>query len=342
MPSFQSSDLATKLNGQLVGPGDLTVIGIEQVDLARPGQLTFVGDEKYAPLWASSKAIAVITTSAMNLTPGEGRALILVKNVDLATANALHLFAPPKVAPKPGIHPAAVVDPTATLGRDVAIGPGCVVGAHVSLGDGCILHANVTVMDHTTVGSRTELYPGVVVRDRCSIGALCIIHPNAVIGADGFGYRPSDDPAKPGIVKIPQIGTVVIGNDVEIGAGTCIDRGKCSATTVGDGTKIDNMVQVGHNVRIGRCCIICGQCGIAGSTVLEDGVTLGGKVAVKDHITIGRGATIAATAAIMGDVPPGVTWGGYPARDMRTALREHAAVRKLPDLIKEYTRAQRG
>lgn len=339
---YTAGEMATHVGGQLLGDGKLLVRGVEAIDQAGPGQLTFIGNAAFARRWPQSQASAALVEASVQreaqLTPGDGQALIVVGNADLAMAAALALFAPPTPRPAPGAHASAVVDPSAELGDGACVGPQVLIGPRVRIGAGCVIHGRVTILDDSVVGPGSELWPGVVIRERCEIGAACILHPNVVIGADGFGYRPSDDPKRPGLVKIPQIGTVRIGDDVEIGAGSCVDRGKFSATAIGDGTKIDNLCQIGHNCRIGRCCILAGQTGLAGSVTLGDGVIVGGKVAIRDHVTIGPGVHLAACSAVMDDVPAGETWGGYPAREARVALREHAAMRKLPDLLKELRR----
>ena len=334
MPSFTAQQISDRVEGELIGPGDLPVRGVEQLDRAAPDQISFVRDQKNAVAWEASEARVVLASQRVKLECKDGRTVIRVANADLAMAIVLGLFAPPSVAPMPGIHQNATVDSTVSLGQDVAIGPGCVVGDGVTLGDGCVLHANVCVMDESTLGRGCQLYPGVVIRERCELGDNVIIHANAVIGADGFGYTPATDGS--GLVKIPQIGTVTIGNDVEIGAGTCIDRGKHASTTIGDGTKIDNLCQIAHNCQIGRSCALAAQVGLAGSVTIGDGVRLGGNVGIRDQVNIGNGATIAAYAAVMGDVPEGETWGGYPAQEWRASLRQMALMRKLADQRKTF------
>ena len=181
--------------------------------------------------------------------------------------------------------------------------------------------------------SETIIWSGTVIRERCCIGNYCIIHPNVTIGADGFGYRPSPDGR--GLVKIPQIGTVEIGDDVEIGAGSCVDRGKFSATSIGDGTKIDNLVQIAHNCKLGRSCVMAGQSGLSGSVTLGDGVIMGGRAGVKDHVTVGAGVKLGGYTGVISDVAPGKTLLGSPADDYRQTLRLWAAQKQLPDLIKQ-------
>lgn len=195
------------------------------------------------------------------------------------------------------------------------------------LGESVILYPNVTIMDKTTIGKGTIVWSGTVIRDRCEIGTYCIFHTNVSIGADGFGYRRSDDGR--GLVKIPQIGNVVIGNAVEIGANSCVDRGKFSSTIIGDGCKIDNLVQIAHNCVMGRSCIMAGHSGLAGSVTLGDGVIIGGSTSIKDHVTIHSGAVVGAGSGVMGDVAAGKTVLGYPATDARDMLKQWVAKRKL-------------
>lgn len=340
MATYLAQDIARKVDGQLMGQSDLAITGVEDLDQAGPGHITFIRDAQHAPRWDASKASAALIGPDVQLQPAPGKALIRVADADLALAVVLELFAPALPRPAVGVHPSAIVDPSAILGRNVAIGAHCFVGARVRLGDDVVLHPNVTILDDSTLGHGTHLWPGVVVRERCQIGDRCILHPNVVIGSDGFGYRPA--PGGKGLIKIPQIGTVVLGHEVEIGSGTTIDRGKFAATSIGDGTKVDNLCQIAHNVRIGRCCVLAGQVGIAGSTTLGDGVMMGGKAGLRDHIHIGDGAQIAASAAVMKDVPPGETWAGMPAQEARAALRETATIRKLPELVKQVRAAMRG
>ncbi len=227
-----------------------------------------------------------------------------------------------------------MIDPSAELGERVTIGAWASIGPRVKIGDDCIIYERVSVADDTVIGGRCELYPGVVIRERCVLGEHVICHANVVIGTDGFGYRP--DPEGQGLIKIPQIGSVEIGDEVEIGAGTCIDRGKFAATRIGNQTKIDNLCQIGHNVTVGQCCVIAGQVGIGGSTIVEDYVQLGGQCGLRDHVHVGKGSRIAACSAALSDVPAGVTWGGTPAQDLRETIRRYAIIKRLPDLVKKW------
>ncbi len=244
------------------------------------------------------------------------------------------------IALKPGIHPTAIVDPSATIGQGVHIGPHCIIGANTTIGDGVALVAQVYIGAEVSIGAISRLHPGVRVLDRCSIGSACELWPNVVIGSDGFGYVPSPD--RRGLLKIPHIGTVEIGDGVEIGACSCVDRGKFGATTIGAGTKIDNHVQVGHNTQIGRGCIICGMVGIAGSVIMGDGVIVAGHSGIADGHTVGAGAVISAKAGVMCDVPPGETYFGTPAGPHKDQMRSYAALRKLSDHMREINRLKRA
>jgi len=350
MSTFTTQRLAELVSGELKGPPELSITGVEQVELAQPGQLTFIGNEKYVKLWPACRASAALVSRSLasQVVDANGsRAIIVVGNADIAMAAALELFAPPRpiggvgspaaalapANPLAFVHPTAVVDPSARLGDGARIGANCVVGPRVTIGPRTVLYPNVVVLDDSAIGADGLIWPGVVVRDRCTIGDRCIIHPNVSIGADGFGFRP--DPKGGGLLKIPQIGTVEIGNDVEIGAGSCVDRGKFSATLIGDGCKIDNLCQIAHNCRLGRCVILAGCASVAGSVTIGDGAMLGGCCSIADHITIGAGAKIVATSAVMRDVAPGEKVAGAPARESRQLFREIAALAKLPDALKE-------
>jgi UDP-3-O-[3-hydroxymyristoyl] glucosamine N-acyltransferase len=261
------------------------------------------------------------------LEPGANKAFIKVKNADVAMAELLALFVLPAPVFDEDIHPAAVIHPTAIIGKGCKIGAGCYVGKEVNLGDEVTLYPNTTVLDYTTIGNSTTIWSGTVVRERCVIGSHCIIHPNVSIGADGFGFRPSPDGK--GLLKIPHIGNVIIGNGVEIGANTCIDRGKFSSTIVGDGCKIDNLVQIGHNSKMGRSCIMAGSSGLAGSVTLGDGVIIGGGACISDHVTLGNGVQVGGASGVINNYEDGKKIIGYPAIDARDAMKQWVILRKL-------------
>jgi UDP-3-O-[3-hydroxymyristoyl] glucosamine N-acyltransferase len=327
MTALTIQEINTMLNGEIIGETTHLITGLEQITKATDTQATFIGNRKYAALWADSNAALGIINDTIDLDPGENRVLIKVKNADLAMAKLLEAFTPKAPHFEVDIHPTAVVDSTAIIGNGSRVGAGCYVGKDVILGKHVTLYPNATILDETTIGDYTTVWSGTVIRERSVIGSHCIFHINVSIGADGFGYRPSDDGR--GLVKIPHIGNVVIGNGVEIGANSCVDRGKFSSTIIGDGCKIDNLVQIAHNCVLGRSCIMAGSSGLAGSVTLGDGVIIGGSASIKDHTTIHSGATVGAGSGVMNDVPAGKTVLGYPAADSRETLKQWVALRKL-------------
>lgn len=327
MKSFTAAEINELLNGELIGTTTERITGPEELLKSEPYHITFIGNRKYASHWGESKASVAIINENIAIEPGENRALIKVKNADLAMAKVLEVFQPEPPIFATDIHPTAIIHETAKLGEGCKIGAHTYIGKDVVLGEGVILYPNVTILDETTIGAHTVVWSGTVIRERCTIGAKCIFHANVSIGADGFGYRPSPDGR--GLVKIPQIGTVVIGNDVEIGANSCVDRGKFSATIIGDNCKIDNQVQIAHNCIMGRSCIMAGHSGLAGSVTLGDGVIIGGSASIKDHTTLHSGVTVGAGSGVVGDVEAGKTVLGYPAQESREMLKQWVMMRKL-------------
>ena len=327
MKSFSVQDINAIINGEVLGETTNQITGLEQIKKANENQATFIGNRKFAALWKDSKASLAIVNDNLDLEPGDNRVLIKVKNADLAMAKLLEAFTPETPHFETDIHPSATIDKTAKIGKGSRVGAGSYIGKDVVLGDNVTIYPNVTILDETTIGDYTTVWPGTIIRERSVIGSHCIFHNNVSIGADGFGYRPSDDGR--GLVKIPHIGNVVIGNGVEIGANYCVDRGKFSSTILGDGCKIDNLVQIAHNCVLGRSCIMAGSSGLAGSVTLGDGVIIGGSASIKDHTTIHSGATVGAGSGVMNDVPAGKTVLGYPAVDSREMLKQWVALRKL-------------
>lgn len=326
MKSLTIQQINEVLQGVIIGATSQKITAPEQLEMANATEISFIGHKKYEKIWNSSKACAAIVNDDIAIEPGENKAFIKVKNADLAMSQVLALFAPPAPLFATDIHPTAVVDTTVVIGNGTRIGAGSYIGPMVQLGENVTIYPNVTILDECTIGKNTVIWPGAVVRERCHIGSDCILHPNATIGADGFGFRP--DPEK-GLVKIPQIGNVVLGNGVEIGANSCVDRGKFSSTILGDGCKIDNLVQIGHNSKLGRFCIMAGHSGLAGSVTLGNGVIIGGSASIKDHISIGDGAMVGAGSGVAADVPAKKTVLGYPAVDARDALKQWAILKRL-------------
>ncbi|MEM7626914.1 MAG: UDP-3-O-(3-hydroxymyristoyl)glucosamine N-acyltransferase [Planctomycetota bacterium] len=336
MASFTAQSIATHVEGRLVGDAEVALTGLGEIGDATAGQLTFVGEAGYAPRWAASGASAALVTEGIELEPSNGRALIFVDNADLAMAKILELLAPEQARPEPGVHPTAIIDGSAEVADDATVGPYCVIGPRVRVGSAAVLHNHVTLLDDAVVGDRTVLFPNVVIRERCTVGARCVFEPGCVIGADGFGYRPDSVDGIPRIVKVPHLGHVEIGSDVELGANVTIDRGKFDATTIGQGTKIDNQTQIGHNCKIGNLVVMSGCVGMAGSVKIGDGSLIGGGVQFRDHVTLGRGCKVAGTAVVAHDMPDGEEWAGVPAGPAKDYFREFMAVRKLPAMLKEF------
>ncbi|MDA9343898.1 UDP-3-O-(3-hydroxymyristoyl)glucosamine N-acyltransferase [Algibacter sp.] len=327
MASYTIQDINNLLKGELIGNTTQHIEGPEELKNAENHHISFIGSTKYLKFWEDSKASAVVVNDNLTLEPGDNRAIIKVKNADLAMAKILELFNPPAPEFETDIHPTAVIHDSAKIGSGSKIGANCYVGKGVELGNGVILYPNVCVFDETSIGDNTVVWSGTVIRERCIIGSHCIFHTNVSIGADGFGYRPSDDGR--GLVKIPQIGNVIIGHHVEIGANSCVDRAKFSSTIIGDGCKIDNLVQIALNSIMGRSCIMAGHSGLAGSVTLGDGVIIGGSASIKDHTTIHSGATVGAGSGVVGDIAAGKTVLGYPAQDARDMLKQWVVMRRL-------------
>lgn len=324
--TFSLAEINEVINGTIVGSTDILVTAPQQLEAATSSEISFIGHKKYEKLWKESDACVAIVNEDISIEPGDNRAFIKVKNADLALCQVLELFAGPLPVFNQRIHPTAVVDASAIIGANAEIGANAYIGPNAEIGANARIYPNVTILDESTIGSGTVIWPGTVVRERCHIGKDCIIHPNATIGADGFGFRPCPER---GLAKIPQIGNVIIGNSVEIGANSCIDRGKFSSTIIGDGCKIDNLVQIGHNSKLGKFCIMAGNSGLAGSVTLGNGVIIGGSASIKDHVTIGDGATVGAGSGVTGDIPAGKVVLGYPAVDARDALKQWAILKRL-------------
>jgi UDP-3-O-[3-hydroxymyristoyl] glucosamine N-acyltransferase len=327
MPTL--SDIASRLNIPVTGGGaDRPVTGLATLTEATETELSFLGSEQYLAQFAQTRAAGVIVQRKVRFRTPPHVPTLVVDDADLAVASVLELFAPPIPRPPQGVHHTAFVAPSASVAAGARIGPHVFVGDNCRIGSNVTLHPGVYVGADVTIGDDCELFPNVVVRERITIGSRVIIHAGSVLGTDGFGYRWDGRQH----AKIPQIGTIVIEDDVEIGSCVCIDRAKFSTTRIGRGTKIDNLVQIGHNVQVGPHCIIVGQAGLAGSAKLGAGVVLGGQTAVRDHTSMGDGSMAAACSGVVEDVPPRQVVSGTPALPHRQSLREQAALRKLPEL----------
>lgn len=319
-------ELASLVGGRVVGDGSVLISGIASINDAGPGDITFISDKKYLGLLKTTKASAVIVRDEAE----GGTNLLVVKNPQLAFARLLDVLRPQPL-PCPGVHPGAEVHPGAKIGRDASIQAFAVVEEGAVIGDGVIIFSGVYVGRDAVVGAGSILYPGVAVREGCRIGERVIIHCNSVIGSDGFGY--AVDNGK--YVKIPQRGIVRIEDDVEIGASVAIDRATVGETFIGRGTKIDNLVQIAHNVRIGEDTIIVSQAGIAGSTRIGNRVQLGGQVGVVGHIEIPDGTMVGAQSGVISPIEKSGVYSGTPCIPHRDWLRFGAVYAKLPEMKKK-------
>lgn len=328
------ADVALKIGGVLEGAGGIDITGVAGLHDAGPDEITFLANAKYSSAVEKTGAGAVIVGN--NWQGSAPCALIRAENPDAAFAAAAGLFAPPAVKYEPGVHPAAVVSDTAELGDNVSVGPYCVIGKGVSLGSNTILVANVYVGDDTVIGAGCLIYSNVTLRERCKIGNNVIIHAGAVIGSDGFGYVRKGERWE----KIPQIGYVELQDDVEIGANVTIDRGRFGKTLVARGAKIDNLVQIAHNVVVGENTAMAAQVGISGSTRIGKNVQLGGQAGLAGHLTVGDNSAVGAQGGVTKDVPPGTYVTGYPAMPHDKAAKLHAGMMRLPALKERISRME--
>jgi UDP-3-O-[3-hydroxymyristoyl] glucosamine N-acyltransferase len=324
-PSMTIAEIAEHLGGDVEGDATARVTGMASLQEAVTGEVTFVAHAKYAADAASTKATAALVSRDWK-RPCPA-VLVRVDDPDLAFTELTALFAPPAVQPEPGVHATAVVAEGAVLGEGVCVGPHVVIEAGVRIGDRTQVSAGCYIGHDVTVGSDSKLYPNVSVRERVSMGDRVIIHDGTVIGSDGFGYRVVEGGAR---VKVPQIGTVEIGDDVEIGANVTVDRARFGKTKIGSGVKIDNLVQIAHNVVIGDHAVIVAQVGIAGSSEIGPHAILAGQVGVAGHIRIGEGAVAGAQSGVWKDIPPKTQVFGYPALPQKQAMSLQRLYMKLP------------
>ena len=329
--------IAQLTGGIVKGDVNASISGVASLDRARAGQLSFCASPRYAPLLAGTEASVVLVSPDMADAETRAPARVVVEKPQDSLVSLLpRLYRAP--ARQAGVHPSAAI------GRGVRIGADALIGPYVHLGDGAIVGDRATLDAHCTVGAGVRmgndvhLFPSVTVYAGSQLGDRVAIHSNAVIGSDGFGYVYKSGKHE----KIPHVGRCIVEDDVEIGAGTAIDRGSIDDTVIGAGTKIDNLVHVAHNVRIGRLCLIAAQVGISGSARIEDGVVIGGQAGFQGHHTIGKGARIAGQSGVFGDVPPGESWSGYPARPHRESLRAQAALFKLSTMWKRLEKLLPG
>ena len=328
--TLTASDIAGLVGGTLTGDERAEVRALAPLDRATESDLSFLANARYAPLYERTRASTVlIAPEFAELATTAAARIVVAKPHDAMLTVLPKLYRAP--TREPGVHPTSRLGRGVTLGNDVTIGPYVVIGDGAAIGDRSWIEAHVVIGAGAVVGADVRLFPAVTVYSGTTLGARVMVHSGARLGSDGFGYV-----FRNGIHdKIPHVGRCIVEDDVEIGANTTVDRGSFDDTVIGAGTKIDNLVQVAHNVRIGRLCLIMAQVGMAGSARLGDGVILAGQVGVSGHHTIGDGARIAAQAGVFGDVPTGETWSGYPARPHRQSLRASAALLRLTEMIKK-------
>ena len=333
MRSFRLSELAEELDAAWDGDCDPDITGVAGLDTAGPGDITFLGQKRLRDLLERSQAAAVVAAPGVDCPVPALRA----EDPQAVFVRVMALFSPPlEVQFPPGIHPTALLDRSASVGEQVAIGPYSVVGAGSRIGDGTALGPHVVIGQDVEIGRDCRFYAQVSIREGCVLGNGVILHSGVVIGSDGFGFLAGAE----GRTKIPQIGRVVLEDGVEIGANSCVDRATSGETVIGAGTKIDNLVQIAHNVAIGPHCVISAQTGIAGSCQIGSRVAMGGQVGIGDHRQVGDGAQLAAKSGVHRDVPAGRTVFGYPAFERREAFRMVANVRKLPELLARLHRLE--
>lgn len=326
--TLTTAEIARQLGGEVLGDAGAPLTGFANAENARPGDLTFAENAEYFAAAEASAATAIIAGKDVDAAK---KIVIRVANPRLAFVKAVAIFFPePRFAP--GIHPSAVVAPSAQIHATAHIGPHCTIGERVQIGAHCVLLSGNFIGDDTVLGEETKLFPNAVIYARGQIGRRVRIHAGSVIGSDGFGYVFDAGVHR----KVTQIGNVVIGDDVEIGSNVSIDRGALGSTTIGQGTKIDNLVQIAHNVVIGEHCLVISQVGIAGSAKLGNYVVLAGQVGIAGHLKIGNQVTVGSKAGVMHNIPDGEQWLGAPAQPDKQAKRVMIAMQRLPDLLRRF------
>ncbi|MGI5924727.1 MAG: UDP-3-O-(3-hydroxymyristoyl)glucosamine N-acyltransferase [Lentisphaeria bacterium] len=330
-------EIAALVRGRLSGSCRQTLSGVASLKEAMPSDVAFLGNEKYREQVLPSRAGVVLVPETYDVAPPDGRAWIFCADPSQAFSILVSLFTPPPVSYEPGIHPSAIIADDAVVATSAHVGPCAVIGAKAQIGEHCVIGPGCVIGQESSIGEHSLLYARVVIRERCIIGKRVIMHPGVVIGADGFGYNSTPQ----GHEKVPQVGIVQIDDDVEIGANSCVDRARFGRTWIQQGTKIDNLVQIGHNVQIGAGCLIVSQAGISGSSTLGRGVILAGQVGVAGHLTLGDGAIVMAQSGISKDLAPGAVVFGTPAMDRRDYAKQSMYIGRLDKTaasIKELTR----
>lgn len=332
--SFTASEIAEQLGGKVIGDGAVELKGFAPANTARAGDLTFAENEAFFEKARQSAASAILVDG--DFAP-DGKTLIRVPQARIGFAKVLTMFFPEPRNPA-GVHPSAVVAASAQIDATASIGPNCVVGERVKIGARTQLDSLVAVAEDSVIGEDCRIFPNVTIYHQSKIGSRVRIHSSTVVGSDGYGYVFDQSFHR----KIPQVGNVVIGDDAEIGAGCTIDRGALGSTIIGKGAKLDNLVQIAHNVVVGDHCIIVAQAGIAGSTKLGQYTIIAGQVGLAGHLNIGNKVTIAAQSGVMHNIPDGEKWWGSPARPEKQMKRQILALDRLPDLLKRVAALEKA
>ena len=361
--SWTVGEIARLLGAELVGDAQTLITGVAGLDSTGPGMISFIDNERLLEAALDSSASAIIAPSRLALQVGEqiehsassgsassgsasadgisrrerlAKPILLTGNPRLAFAKVMEHLSPLSL-PERGVHPSAIIEPTAHIGEGATIREFCYIGHHAHIGDGAVLYPHVVVGDGAQIGEASIFYASVVIQHHVHIGRRVRVHSGSVIGSDGFGYVMDGDKH----IKMPQVGTVIVEDDVEIGSNVCIDRATMGATRIGSGTKIDNLVQIAHNVQVGRNCILCGQVGLSGSVIVEDNVVMAGQAGLADHVKVGRGAIVVAQAGVMSDVEANSAVMGTPAMIQRDFLKREVAARKLPESMRAMRKMER-
>lgn len=335
MTAYTVQQLAELVAGMVEGDASRRVEGVASVDRAGPTDLTFVVDERNAQRLGLRSVGACLVAPGMRLE-ANGTAFIRVESPELAFSKLLGVFHP-EHRPPPGVHPTAIVGRGTRIGAGASIGPYVTIGEDSVIGNGTLVGPHTHIDDDVVIGDDCRIGPGCTILHDTIVGDRVRVYTGVRLGVDGFGYTPGAD----GLTRIPQVGRCLVHDDVEIGANSTVDRGALGDTVIGRGTKIDNLVHVGHNVMVGEDCIIVAQVGIAGSVDIGAGTHMGGQVGVAGHLTIGAGARIGGQAGVFGDVPAGQTYSGYPARPHRESLRASALTLRLPEMFRRLIRLER-
>ena len=334
--AFPVSELAQMVNGVLKGDASLEITGVNSLKLAAPNEASFLSNVKYRQQLDVSKAGAVLVPEDWKFPPKENQILIHCKNPDKAFTKICNLFAPEPQKFEPGVHPSAVVHPSAKLAEGVYVGPTAVIEQGAVIGKNTVIAAGAYIGEFVEVGENCMISPNVCVMRFCKLGSRLIIHSGTVIGADGFGFTPTFT----GLVKVPQNGIVQIDNDVEIGANCTIDRARFGKTWIKKGVKIDNLVHVAHNVIVGESSALIGQCGIAGSAEIGRGVIIAAQAGVNGHITLGDGSKVAGCSAVQRSLAPGASAFGTPAESEEDFIERHMLPRKVRKLAERLAKLE--